>query len=200
MADSEGAAIYRFRDGRLKPFITDGLIRPTGVAASPGARIIYVVDTGDHTVKFFDHDGFLVKTIPGQDTNSVSLHFPTFAAASASTRLFVNDALNYRIRSFDAEGNHLRSFGCEGDGPGCFARPKGIAIDSESHVYVVDNVFDNIQVFDTLGRLLLIIGSRGQGAGQFWSPAGIDISNDTIYVADTHNNRIQILRYYGGDQ
>ena len=34
----------------------------------------------------------------------------------------------------------------------------------------------------------------GQEPGQFWSPAGIDIVKDTIYIADTFNNRIQILR------
>jgi hypothetical protein len=45
-----------------------------------------------------------------------------------------------------------------------------------------------------------VIGAAGQDAGQFWSPGGIDIVNDTIYVADTFNNRIQILHYLGGEQ
>ena len=65
--------------------------------------------------------------------------------------------------------------------------------------FVVDNLFVNIQVFDDTGRILLVIGSRGQDRGQFWSPAGIDIENDTIYIADTYNNRIQVLRYLGGN-
>ena len=91
----------------------------------------------------------------------------------------------------------MSSFGSEGDGPGTFSRPKGLAVDSDSNIYVVDNLFDNIQVFDTFGKLLLVIGNSGQKSGQFWSPAGIDIVGDTVYIADTFNDRIQILCYVG---
>jgi DNA-binding beta-propeller fold protein YncE len=78
------------------------------------------------------------------------------------------------------------------------ARPKGIAIDSDDHVYVVDNLFDNFQIFDEEGTALLAVGSAGQAPGEFWSPAGIDIVADTLFVADTYNNRIQMFRYLGG--
>ena len=101
----------------------------------------------------------------------------------------------FEIKRFDADGNYLGSFGREGEGPGTFSRPKGIATDSDMHIYVVDNLFDNVQIFDQTGQILLAVGSRGQDHGQFWSPAGIDIENDTVYIADTFNNRIQILHY-----
>ena len=54
------------------------------------------------------------------------------------------------------------------------------------------------KTIDERFRLDCKIGGGGQGSGQFWSPAGIDIANDTIYIADTFNNRIQILHYLGG--
>lgn len=196
IADPEARAVYRMRDGKIRRFISDGLVRPTGVAALPEKNRLYVVDTGDHTLKIFSSDGRFIKSVPGEG-DSVSLHYPTFATATADGCVVLNDALNYRIKRFDADGNLLGSFGQEGDGPGTFARPKGISVDSDGHVYVVDNLFDNIQVFDPDGQLMLVIGAAGQGTGQFWSPAGIDIAGDTIYVADTHNNRIQILHYLG---
>ena len=108
------------------------------------------------------------------------------------------DVVDVRVR-VQADGSYQFEFGEEGDGPGTFSRPKGIAVDSDNNIYVVDNLFDNVQVYNKSGQVLLVIGNAGQNPGEFWSPAGIDIDNDTIYVADTFNNRIQILRYLGGD-
>lgn len=197
ITDSEAAMVFRFSGGQVFPFIEDGLIRPTGIAAIQDLGRIYVVDTGDHSLKIFDYEANLVKIIENRSGDDVGFSFPTFAAASNENTILINDALNYKIKKFDNIGNFLLAIGSEGDGPGSFARPKGIAIDSENHIYVVDNLFDNIQVFDETGQILLVIGSGGQERGQFWSPAGIDIKNDTIYVADTFNNRIQVLHYLG---
>ena len=198
VTDSEAGAVFRLRDGHLEAFISEGLLRPTGIAALDERQRLYIVDTGDHSIKVFDYDGEHVATIGGAVDSSIGFNFPTFAIQAGEDAILVNDALNHNIKRLSASGTLLSSFGQEGDGPGTFARPKGVAIDSQDHVYVVDNLFDNIQVFDPDGRLLLVIGSGGQGAGQFWSPGGIDIANDTIYVADTFNNRIQIFHYLGG--
>ena len=56
ISDSEAGAVFRFRDGEVKPFITEPLVRPTGLACLPEQNRIYVVDTGDHSVKVFDLD------------------------------------------------------------------------------------------------------------------------------------------------
>lgn len=197
ITDPEAKAVYRYARGRLSRLIDHDLVRPTGIAALPEKERLYVIDTGDHRLKIFDYEGRLIKIVPDDGDSTLALHYPTFAVA-ASDEVFVNDGLNYRIRGFDPEGRHIMSFGKEGDGPGCFARPKGLAVDSDGHIYVVDNIFDNVQVFDNEGRLLLVIGSTGREKGQFWSPAGIDIVNDTIYIADMFNNRIQLLHYLGG--
>ncbi len=196
ITDPEAQAVYRFSDGKVSQFINHGLIRPTGIAALPSEKRLYVIDTGDHTLKVFDFDGQLIRTSPDDKDSTFSLHYPTFAA-SADHQILVNDGLNYRIRRFDSDGRQVLAFGKEGDGPGHLARPKGLAVDSDGHVYVVDNIFDNVQIFDAEGRLLLVIGTTGHEYGQFWSPAGIDIVNDTIYIADMFNNRIQIMHYLG---
>jgi hypothetical protein len=200
ITDSERGIVYRFRDGRIDQFVSDGLDRPTGIAALDGLRRLYVVDTGDHTVKVFDYEGNLVATIGEQAEPPAGLNFPTFATAAGADAVLVNDALNYRIKRFDGDGVLMSMFGEEGDGPGAFSRPKGLAVDSDGHIYVVDNLFDNVQVFDVEGQLLVVVGDGGQNPGQFWSPGGIDIVNDTIYIADTFNNRIQILHYLGDEE
>jgi hypothetical protein len=197
VTDSENGTVYRFHDGRLEPFIISGLSRPTGISANSDLDRIMVIDTGDHKLKLFDFDGNFIRMIGSKSIGENGFNYPTFASTMGN-RVLINDALNYRIKLFDWEGNFISAFGAEGEGVGTFSRPKGIAVDSEDHVYVVDNLFDNIQVFNEDGRLLLVIGSGGQKPGEFWSPSGIDIANDTIYVADTFNNRVQILKYLGG--
>ena len=51
------------------------------------------------------------------------------------------------------------------------------------------------------GRLLLPLGARGHEPGEFWLPVGLYIDRedgDTIYIADSFNRRVQVLRYVGG--
>lgn len=197
VTDSEAGAVFKYHDGQIEPFLTEGLIRPTGIAALPELKRLYVVDTGDQSLKIFSYEGSLLFTSSVAADGSPLLNYPSFASATADGQVLVNDCLNYQIKRFDADGHLLGAFGQEGDGPGAFSRPKGVAVDSEAHVYVVDNLFDNIQIFDSDGQVLLALGSAGNSRGQFWSPTGIDIHSDTIYVADTHNHRIQILHYLG---
>jgi DNA-binding beta-propeller fold protein YncE len=198
VTDSEGQCVFRNSNGKTEPFICSGLSRPTGIAALPDTGRLYVVDTGEHKLKIYDYAGTLLKTVPDEDAQ-FQFHYPTFASAASDGTILIADALNYKIRRFDIDGNLISSFGYEGDGPGAFSRPKGIATDIDSHVYVVDNLFDNFQIFDTSGQVLLAVGTGGREIGQFWSPSGICIVGDTIYVADTYNDRIQVLCYLGDD-
>lgn len=198
VADSATATLYRLRGDEVVPLVTEGLVRPTGVAYLAGPDRIYVVDTGDHAVKVFDTDGRSVSRIGSRGEDEGQLNFPTFAWAGQDM-LLVNDTLNCRILRYAADGTLDGSCGTEGDRPGAFARPKGVAADAAGRVWVADAVFDNIQVFDAEGRVLLVIGSRGSSDGEFWSPAGLSILGREVYVADTFNNRIQVLEILGDD-
>jgi hypothetical protein len=60
-------------------------------------------------------------------------------------------------------------------------------------------MFHVFQIFDAHGSFLLNIGAQGRGTGEFWLPSGIFIGRqDTIYVADAYNQRVQVFRYVGG--
>ena len=197
VSDSGNGTVYRLVDGTLEPWITEGLVRPTGLAVPEDGRTVFVVDTGDHKIKIFDLAGNMTGAIGGRGDSDDDLNFPTFAAG-AGTGILVNDTLNYRIKKFEGTGDLVGAFGEEGNGPGTFSRPKGVAEDRAGNIWVVDALFDNIQVFDSSGRLLLIVGRSGQEPGEFWSPAGIGMSDGLVYVADTFNNRIQVLKNLGG--
>ena len=197
VSDSGSGAVYRLEGDRLVPWITDGLSRPTGIASISEEGVLCVIDTGDHMIKVYDSDGRRIREIGTHGSAETELNYPTFAT-EAGDGILVNDTLNYRVKRFDGQGRLVSSFGTEGDGPGAFARPKGLALDREGNTWVVDGLFDNIQIFDASGRLLLVIGGPGQAQGEFWSPVGIATSADEVFVADTYNDRIQVLQILGG--
>ena len=58
-----------------------------------------------------------------------------------------------------------------------------------------------MQVFNGQGDFLIAIGQQGRAPGQFWLPNGIFITGDnTIYIADSQNKRVQVFRYVGPEQ
>jgi hypothetical protein len=62
----------------------------------------------------------------------------------------------------------------------------------------VDAAWSRVQVFDQQGELLYYFGARGGQPGAFNLPAGMFIDhNDSVYIADSYNSRVQEFQYYG---
>jgi hypothetical protein len=127
---------------------------------------------------------------------------------------------NERVQKFDSNGKFLKVWGGLGTGDGKFQAVCGIAADPiegigpTGNIYVTDfydptgdpdpslNVA-RVQRFDESGGFLKKWGSWGTGEGQFGGgdpgPLSGDIATGAVpywptgnlYVADTHNNRIQ---------
>lgn len=90
------------------------------------------------------------------------------------------------------------------DGPGRNARfdaPGGIALDGQGNLYVADCLNDRIRRIDAGGRVSTVAGStRGYADGpvrtaRFSMPCGVAVGPDgAIYVSDTGNHRIRVVR------
>lgn len=203
VADSKQAQVLVIpAEGRTaQPLMLDRpLTQPTGIAYDAATERLYVADTAEHRIEVFDRRGRWLQSIGRRGEGAGEFNFPTHLWLSADGGLWVTDALNFRLQRFDTAGRHVSGFGRRGGGSGELARPKGIASDRDGHLYVVDSMFHAFQIFDEAGRLLLAVGAQGQAPGEFWLPNGIYIDPDEggrIYVADTYNRRIQILRYLG---
>jgi DNA-binding beta-propeller fold protein YncE len=194
MTDSERGVVYRLDGEELRVWLNEGLQRPTGITSSPTGSSIWVADTGTHQIIEFDAGGGEVRRIGTRDEADAGLNYPTFLASDPAGGMIVNDTLNYRVKRYSASGELRTAFGKEGSAPGEFARAKGIAATRDGRVLVVDGMLDRVQVFDADGSPLVQVGRQGEGEGMFWSPTGIDVDGDLIYVADTYNHRIQVLR------
>ncbi len=201
VTDSKLAQVFVIRPGASKaePLrLAAKLTQPTGVAFDAASGRLYVVDTAAHRVLIFARDGTLAGSIGQRGSGDGEFNYPTYIWRTPQGLLYVTDSLNFRIQSFDAAGRFTAKFGRQGDGTGDSARPKGVAQDRYGHVYVVDSLFHALQIFDDRGRLLLPVGERGHERGEFWLPTGLFIDDETIYIADSYNKRVQVLRYIGG--
>ncbi len=177
------------------------LRQPTGIAYDPVTRRLAVVDTAAHRVLYFDAQGALSAAVGRRGTGAGEFNYPTHLWRAADGRYYVTDSLNFRVQILDDQGTVIGQFGRAGDASGDLARQKGVATDRFGHVYVVDALFGALQIFDASGRFLLSVGEIGSGRGEFWLPTGLFIADDdTIYVADSYNRRVQMLRYVGGAQ
>jgi sugar lactone lactonase YvrE len=204
VTDSRLAQVFVIRPGAKSALalrLDAKLTQPTGIAFDTASGRLHVVDTAEHRVHIFERDGSLAGSIGRRGSGDGEFNYPTYLWRTAEGRLYVTDSLNFRVQAFDARGQFAGKFGRQGDGIGDAGRQKGVATDRYGHVYVVDALFHGVQVFDAAGRLLLPLGERGRERGEFWLPTGIFIAGDerdTIYVADSYNQRIQVLRYVGG--
>lgn len=176
----------------------DGYIlkRPTGLAYNWVDKILYVVDTLEHRFYGINKDGRVMFFKGSRGTQDGEFNFPTHIFWSPTGIVYITDAMNFRIQAYDSMGRFLFSFGQHGNGSGDFAMPKGVAADKDGIIYVVDALFDNIQIFNDKGDFLLPVGRRGSFYGEFWLPSGIFIDDryNMLYVCDTYNRRVQILR------
>lgn len=72
--------------------------------------------------------------------------------------------------------------------------PSGLDVDPQGNLYVADTADDQVAAFNSQGTELWREGKRGSKAnGNFLQPRDVAYANGTVYVADTGNNRIQVL-------
>ena len=102
------------------------------------------------------------------------------------------------IYVFDQRGQLKNTIGSEGDGDGQFSTPYGIFIKGDV-LYVADRDNDRVQKLTSKGEFITIFGTHGSGQQQLNNPEAVIVdSNNRLIVADSFNNRLQILNEDGG--
>ena len=95
-----------------------------------------------------------------------------------------------RVSIFSETGEFINTFTHQD-----MKQPHSIAIHRDN-LYVTDDGVHAVFQFkiEVDMRLVAKLGSEGSGIGQFYSPRGLTVStNGDVFVADSSNNRIQIL-------
>lgn len=100
---------------------------------------------------------------------------------------------------FDDRGRFLRTLGGgRGVGELGLRRPEGLGVDEKGRLWVVDSGNHRLVVIDAEGAKVAVHGSLGSSRDRFHSPRDVAFGGGRAYVADTGNERIQVLRAANG--
>ncbi|OLC92284.1 MAG: hypothetical protein AUI92_05515, partial [Thaumarchaeota archaeon 13_1_40CM_3_38_6] len=185
----------------VNDFSTDGnghLIHPNGLAVDKHDNV-YVGEGGGPILrvqKFSSIGGvFLTQWDAGTG-------FIYVAADPTSDNIYVVDRGTSHVIKFDNTGNELLRWGEISNDiyNGGMVNPTGVAVDSRGHVFVSNSARNVVEEFSNSGALLSWIGTFGGSSenlwqeGEFNEPDGLALdSSDRLYVADSHNYRIQVF-------
>lgn len=196
---------------------------PWGLAFNYLTDELFVVDSGNNTIKVFDSNSNLLRSVGSYGNGNGEFNNPRGIFISSTGMLFVADSGNNRIQVFAADGNYLSEFGSYGSSPGQFISPSAVALDGQANLYVADAGNHRIQRFSpdnllsptswafsawlgardpntaTPGWLTTGTGLASSRNGGFNNPYGCGISgNGKLLVADTNNNRLQVFTTSSG--
>ena len=190
--DADGRELMRFGRYGSGP---GEFIYPTDVAFGPGGNVYVSEYGGNERISVFTGDGEHLFSFgePGAEVGQYSR--PQSMAFSADrSELFIADACNHRIVVVDPRGNPLRVIGTAGRGPGELAYPYDVCVLDDGTLLVCEFGNNRIQRFSADGRCLGVYGRAGSGRGELQYPWGIDGAGETIFVLDSGNNRVHVIR------
>jgi DNA-binding beta-propeller fold protein YncE len=177
--------------------------RVSGIAVGPTGNII-ALNRGYHPVLEFKPDGTFVRSWGEGSTMFAGAHTVRF---DREGNLWYVDAADNIIYRFDSEGRTVGTLGTNPEpwtflthviqgavtGKTAFYQETDIAWGRDGSIFVADG-YGNSRVakFDKDGNFVKSWGERGGQPGNFNTPHSIVVdNNDTIYVADRGNSRIQ---------
>lgn len=166
-----------------------GLSGPEGVAVASDGRVI-VSNTRGATLSVF-RNGKLERTVGGRGSRDGEFASPHDVEVAADGSVYVVDSGNDRIQVFDAELRHRATFGAAL----ALSGPKYIAFDAD-RIWLADEDHHRILLLDRRHQLLGVLGTgrRGRSAGEFHKPEAVLARAPYVWVIDTYNDRLVLLR------
>jgi tripartite motif-containing protein 71 len=161
---------------------------------------VWVADLPNFRVQVFAPDGqyLFSRPSPSQNPADGAFNGPRGVDVDPAGNVLVADTYNERFETFGATGAWRWSEGVRGSATGYFLNyPGAIGADPNTGAIVVADTSNNrIKEFDGGGLFLWQKGTgAGAALGQFRSPAGVAVGPDgSVFVADTGNRRVQVLR------
>jgi NHL repeat-containing protein len=182
--------------------VAAGLLAPLALGVSATDTITTVAGTG---MAGFSGDG-------GPAT-SAQLRTPLGLALDAAGNLYIAEQLNHRVRRVSPGGTITTvagtgTAGISGDGGPAIAaqlnQPLGVALDAGGNLYIADFGNSRIRRLGSDGIITTVAGTGVSGysgdngaaaSAQLSGPAGVALDGaGNLYIADTNNNRIRVVR------
>lgn len=190
IADTYGSRVLGFDDrGKKKVEFKNklNLVRPVAITEEESSGHILVADGEFDHVLSFTPQGELLSAAGGRGNEPGKFLSITTMVRSADT-YYVGARVGQRIQALTANGDYLYSFPQD-----TVVFPTAMAADDEFRLFVGDYMDNTIKVYER-GRFLTSMGGNGVGPGSFKRVTDLWVDNDLLYVVDSLNSRIQVLK------
>lgn len=163
-------------------------------------------------VGIFDTQGKLIAKWGQQGKGADDFDYPHGIALGSDGNVYISDTQNQRVKAYTQDGRLLwiRKTGAKGgqtkditdtEVKQTMQIPAGMTFDAAGRLLVVDPFEFQVLVLDPKkeGVIVARYGQFGFEDGRFAYPTGIsyDRAHDWLAIADTSNNRVQIVRFPG---
>jgi hypothetical protein len=185
-----------------------------------GPNTLYVVDSGNSTIRKVTISTGVVTTVAGNPNSQGSRDGPGLSAmftwpqgiATDGTNLYVADSGNGTIRKIviatDAVSTIAGTPGVKGDVDGtgsgaAFNWPEGIAADGLGNLYVADTLNSAIRKVGVSSGAVTTYAGQGEVTGSadgggdsatFNHPMRLFYSTPNLFVADTYNQTVRLVK------
>lgn len=199
IADSRAKKVIVFNRNKeyVREYQVDEMAR--GVYVADGK--VYVLDVGKVIV--FNLAGTRISSFGTRGKLPGQIDAYQGIVARKGT-VFVADSYNRRLQAFDESGTLLWAQPTATSTPtadgGSWDLPQDLTFDGRGQLVVVDAfTFELVVVDSKTGERLETHGEFGRNDGQFFYPTSVayDGLRDWFVVADTENNRVQVVRIPG---
>lgn len=190
LADTFGSRVLHFNaNGRLLRSFQNklNLVRPVAIGENQTTGEILVADSEFDHVLLFGADGTLLAAVGGRG-NEPGQFLNVTAMARGPDGFYVGARVGQRIQALSPAGDYLYSFP-----QGTVVFPMAMAADDDFRVFVGDYMDNSIKVYER-GRFVASIGHTGVEPGLFKRITDLWVDRGFLYVADSLNSRIQVLR------
>ncbi|MFK8048148.1 MAG: 6-bladed beta-propeller [Halioglobus sp.] len=175
----------------------------TGVFVD-GKGDIYLSQGAKNNILKFDTSGELLASFGSRGKGPGAFNLPTRLDGTPDGELYVLDSKNKRAQKFSMGGNSKDRIAVSGQSPADVSLAGMTSLSEPISDLVISSEDLQLRLFQDSGRVLKLgletqaIGAEGKKAGQFRDPGGVDVlPGERIVVADTGNNRFQILNNGG---
>ncbi|MCB2179969.1 TIGR03663 family protein [bacterium] len=205
-AESYDLTTDPYADGQidLQPAVTLSdlnLSGAKGIAVAPD-NSLYVADTGNNRILHIGTDYQILNAWGTEGSEPGQFNQPWGITVDPDSFVYVTDTWNHRVQKFTAEGAFITTWGTYGltDATDTFWGPRGIAVNNQGNILITDTGNKRVLVFNSDGEFIQEFGTTGYQLGEFDEPVGLAVSpiDNTLFVADTWNQRIQAFDYQSG--
>lgn len=200
IADSFSSKVIVFNsEGR---FLREWIMPNPGEEAARGIYVadgkVYVLTVGH--LRVFDTKGRELGNMGSRGRKPGQIDAYQGVVADGK-QIYIADALNRRVMALDNKGKSLwitprdEKDSMESDAP--YQLPQDVCFDGAGRLVTIDGFKFTLIVSDPqTGDVIASYGADGTGEGQFMYPSSVDYDPDRDWfaVADTRNNRVQLVR------